>query len=299
MKLVKQKYKLDCGVACMAMLLHCSYDDTAGYFDQDFSCEDMDESDLREGIEKYGKQMKTRKEFDITLQSIIILPSLNNMGEEHAVCWSGSEVFDPNNGNPTKKVYSTKEFLEVEKFSQFSIKPMINMKDEEFIKDEICYCIETRKLNDDVYKNCWWEGKYTNGHVYEKGTRIQFVDPIGIFDFGGFYVREDENYGEITSYDLKSVIDDLEEKNIKWKSGLRYYNKSLKLLIQKFEEITLWEQDVSEQLHAMSDKKYEFILRDMRPTTCVWFLNDKKDIIKELKNIMIFLKDKNIRFHWT
>ncbi len=120
MKLVRQKHKLDCGVACMAMLLKCTYNEVIIYFKQDFSCQDMDESDLQCAIEQYGRKMIIHKDIDLTKDSIFIIPSLNNINKEHAVYWSDNKVYNPNNGSGLK-IYTTKLFLCAKKIMQFTL----------------------------------------------------------------------------------------------------------------------------------------------------------------------------------
>ncbi len=133
-------------------------------------------------------------------------------------------------------------------------------------------------------KNCFWNGKYTHGQVYEKGTQIGFNRPVGVFDFGGFYSPDEENYGLIRG-DLESVISDLEEKKAPLNRDLAYCKKDLNSLIEMFEELTQWEGTVKEHLETMANKEYEVVLVDRWPTRTIWFLNDKPGIIRELKEV--------------
>ena len=83
--------------ACMAMLLHCSYEEAASYFKKDFETEDMNEQELCQGIRKCGRDV-TIGRFDPIKESIVIVPSLNIQGSEHVVCWSKEDVLDSNEG---------------------------------------------------------------------------------------------------------------------------------------------------------------------------------------------------------
>ncbi len=123
MEFVQQRSKLDCGVACMAMLLHCSYDEVTKYFTNiDFNSQEMDDDMLKNAIQQYGKETKFSDDINLTEESIIILPSLNNVNSQHSVCWTGSEVFDPNRGNKNKKYYTTEQFMESQKDYQITLK---------------------------------------------------------------------------------------------------------------------------------------------------------------------------------
>ena len=124
MQLVSQRYKLDCGVACMAMLLHTTYEDAASHFKQDFSVDDMEEEDLRKAIQECGLKMITTHTFNKEKESIVIVPSINHSGQTHAVCWTGYKVLDPNQGSTINtNVYTIPIFLgNVDKFEmQFTL----------------------------------------------------------------------------------------------------------------------------------------------------------------------------------
>ena len=89
MRLIPQQDKLDCGVACVAMLLDCSYEKAVSYFDLDFSCQVMEFDVFISAVEEYGKNVNIN--FDPKLRSRIIVPFLNYENQKHAVCWDGEK----------------------------------------------------------------------------------------------------------------------------------------------------------------------------------------------------------------
>jgi len=150
MKHIQQRRKLDCGVACMAMLCKCEYEDVMGYFKQDFAVEDMDKEDLERAMDRHGWEMNVSEEFDPSQESIVIVPSLNNKGQEHAVCWSSGEVFDPLKGVYGKEWYTTDTFLKAQKVYQFKAFKKNVIENE---KGHSCIVYRTR-WNGYMHENC-------------------------------------------------------------------------------------------------------------------------------------------------
>ena len=134
-KLIKQRYRYDCDVACIAMFSGKSYNDIKNDY---FSCHDFDKRNMKkvefEAIMYDLKiNIKQFSEFDKSKDAICVVHSINTPGKLHTVYWDATnqEVCDPQRGmrpfrfskNPIYrkplKHYSTDMFLECGKLAVF------------------------------------------------------------------------------------------------------------------------------------------------------------------------------------
>lgn len=116
--LISQKYKYDCGVACLAMYTGESYNTikTEYFDDNDFNKFVMSNVEILTAMLNLGYSCVV-EDTEITPQRwaelkdtpmMVVVPSRNQKNGLHMVYWNGEQVFDPT--NETKK-YSTRRFL--------------------------------------------------------------------------------------------------------------------------------------------------------------------------------------------
>lgn len=126
-KLINQRYRHDCSIACIAMFVGKSYDDIKDkYFPtRDFNFRTILNIEFEAIMYDMGIQIKEDEGFDSMVDSIVILASLNDIGKYHAVYWDSKDqkVYDPQrglkDGDIPRKFYTTDTFLESEKLSYF------------------------------------------------------------------------------------------------------------------------------------------------------------------------------------
>lgn len=105
---VKQRYDWDCGIASIAMMTRCRYDDVFDTFYSKFPKSvgrGLSDSEFIAILKIYGVKPKIIDCVFHEIPSILFLPSKNEKFGSHAVYFCGKRIYDPNYKKHKKKYY--------------------------------------------------------------------------------------------------------------------------------------------------------------------------------------------------
>jgi len=128
MKHIKQKYKWDCCIASIAMMVGCEYEEVFEAFKELFpkhKKNGLSDDEIFELLIYFKQKPKLIDDVILGVAGIIFLPSKNEPDGSHAVYFDGEKIFDPNNGRRGKKFYNHL----VPKFFPADVNKVVNMKD--------------------------------------------------------------------------------------------------------------------------------------------------------------------------
>lgn len=168
-----------------------------------------------------------------------------------------------------------------------------------FIGDIIFKTITVGDIKYDFYKNkdyektgqiyCSWNGKYTNGTITYRGTRLYFNNAtllqLGYVEFSVIPPNEEGDDCCIRNESLQKIVNNMTNIDKDW-DFIEIKNKDdISLLYTQLLDINEF------------NKNYEYICCTL-PIDTLFFINEKDLILHELREVVKICNENNVIWEW-
>lgn len=144
---------------------------------------------------------------------------------------------------------------------------------------------------------CFWNGKYTNGNISGRGTRLYFNNATILeFDHYSFSVIPNDDNDDccIRNDELQNIVNNMTNINKEW-DFIEIKNKDdIDLLFTQLPEDSKYDNTYINEFN----KNYEYIC-GISPIKTLFFIKDRKDfILNELREVIKMCNENNVTWEW-